>query len=75
MLPESVVRAYKTAHWETSCKVYAPLKKSFLNGDTKIPQVLVTDTVVHDVYAYSYNRDYAYDCIWLSYTWEDDATS
>lgn len=74
MLPESVVRAYKTAHWETSCKVYAPLKKSFLNGDTKIPQVLVTDTVVHDVYAHRYNKDYAYDCILLSYTWEDDAT-
>ncbi|MDD2057862.1 FAD-dependent oxidoreductase [Pseudomonas sp. GD03860] len=74
MLPSSIINAYKTAHWETSCKVYAPLKKSFLRRNRRIPQILVTDSFVHDVYAYRYNDSYAYDCILLSYTWEDDAT-
>lgn len=74
MLPQRIVNAYKTAHWETSCKVYAPLKKSFLSKQQNIPQILVTDSFVHDVYAYRYNDQYAYDCILLSYTWEDDAT-
>lgn len=73
-LPYAIVNAYKTAHWETSCKVYAPLKKAFLSSDTNIPQILVTDTFVHDVYMYRYNDHYEDDCILLSYTWEDDAT-
>ncbi len=74
MLPYAITNAYKTAHWETSCKVYAPLKKSFLSKNKKIPQILVTDSFVHDVYAYRYHDAYPYDCILLSYTWEDDAT-
>lgn len=74
MLPQNTINAYKTAHWETSCKVYAPLKKTFLSAHRDIPQILVTDSFVHDVYAYRYNDNYAYDCILLSYTWEDDAT-
>jgi len=74
MLPHEIITAYKTAHWETSCKVYVPLKKSFLTRNTTIPQILVTDSFVHDVYAYRYNETYAYDCLLLSYTWEDDAT-
>ncbi len=73
-LPYAMVNAYKTAHWETSCKVYAPLKKSFLRDNKNIPQILVTDSFVHDVYTYKYNDRYAYDCILLSYTWEDDAS-
>lgn len=74
MLPQATINAYKTAHWETSCKVYAPLKKSFLTNAHAIPQILITDSFVHDIYTYRYNADYAYDCILLSYTWEDDAT-
>nr|WP_233099320.1 FAD-dependent oxidoreductase [Pseudomonas psychrophila] len=74
MLPYSVINAYKTAHWETSCKIYAPLKKSFLSKNKKIPQVIVTDSFIHDVYTYRYHDAYPYDCILLSYTWEDDAT-
>jgi monoamine oxidase len=73
-LPYSIINAYKTAHWETSCKVYAPLKKGFLSSNSKIPQILVTDSFVHDVYLYRYNDHYSDDCILLSYTWEDDAT-
>lgn len=74
MLPFETINAYKTAHWETSCKVFAPLKKSFLSGNSKIPQAIVTDSFIHDVYTYRYNDNYSYDCILLSYTWEDDAT-
>lgn len=74
MLPFEIINAYKTAHWETSCKVFAPLKKSFLSGKSKIPQAIVTDSFIHDVYTYRYNDNYSYDCILLSYTWEDDAT-
>ena len=74
MLPHSVINAYKTAHWETSCKVYAPLKKTFLTKNKKIPQIIITDSFIHDVYTYRYNETYPYDCILLSYTWEDDAS-
>ncbi|MGY3174453.1 tryptophan 2-monooxygenase [Pseudomonas sp. TE12234] len=74
MLPFETINAYKTAHWETSCKVFAPLKKSFLSKNTNIPQAIVTDSFIHDVYTYRYNDNYSYDCILLSYTWEDDAT-
>ncbi|NWA89144.1 FAD-dependent oxidoreductase [Pseudomonas sp. D8002] len=74
MLPYDTINAYKTAHWETSCKVYAPLKKTFLSKNTKIPQAIVTDSFIHDVYTYRYNEHHTYDCILLSYTWEDDAT-
>lgn len=74
MLPFEIISAYKTAHWETSCKVYAPLKKSFLSQNTTIPQTIVTDSLIHDIYTYRYNNNYTYDCILLSYTWEDDAT-
>jgi tryptophan 2-monooxygenase len=73
MLPFETINAYKTAHWETSCKVFAPLKKSFLLKNTNIPQAIVTDSFIHDVYTYRYNENYSYDCILLSYTWEDDA--
>lgn len=74
MLPFETINAYKTAHWESSCKVFAPLKKSFLSKNRKIPQAIVTDSFIHDVYTYRYNDTYSYDCILLSYTWEDDAT-
>lgn len=74
ILPQTIVDAWKHAHWETSCKVYAPLDKRFLDGKSALPQILVTDSFVHDVYAYRYNDSYPEDCILLSYTWEDDAT-
>lgn len=74
MLPFETINAYKTAHWETSCKVFAPLKKTFLSKNTHIPQTIVTDSFIRDVYTYRYNEHYSYDCILLSYTWEDDAT-
>ncbi len=44
MLPYSIINAYKTSHWETSCKIYAPLKKSFLSKNKKITHIIVTDS-------------------------------
>jgi tryptophan 2-monooxygenase len=72
-LPFEVIDAWKHAHWESSCKVYAPLNKAFFDKKVAIPQILVTDSFVHDVYAYRYSDRYKTDCILLSYTWEDDA--
>ncbi|MBK3337197.1 flavin monoamine oxidase family protein [Burkholderia pseudomallei] len=76
MLSQAVTYAYKTAHWETSVKVYAALDPTFFTDtDNKIPQILVTDSFVHDVYAYRYGvGGYTFPCILVSYTWEDDAT-
>ncbi|RYH20364.1 MAG: amine oxidase, partial [Alcaligenaceae bacterium] len=75
MVPPEVTRAYKRAHWGPSVKVYAPLKPSFFTDPSnKIPQILVTDTFLHDVYAYKYGvGDYEFPCILMSYTWEDDS--
>ncbi|KPA88327.1 flavin monoamine oxidase family protein [Pseudomonas sp. RHF3.3-3] len=74
MLPFQIRNAYQTAHWETSCKVFAPLQKRFFSDAHGIPQAMVTDSLIHDVYTYRYNESYPNDCILLSYTWEDDAT-
>lgn len=75
-LPFDTLRSWKTAHWETSCKVYAPLDPKFFSAQgNKIPQILVTDTYSHDLYAYKYGvGGYQYPAILVSYTWEDDAT-
>lgn len=81
-LPFGVYNEFVTGHWDSSCKVYAPLRKEFMdknrdpvpnfNVKEEIPQIMVTDTFIHDVYAYRYNDHYQYDSILLSYTWEDD---
>ncbi|BFI54926.1 Monoamine oxidase [Yersinia pseudotuberculosis] len=78
-LPNNVTRAYKTAHWETSCKVYAPISPEFFtNPENKIPHNIVTDSFIHDVYIYQYGPIgtplFEKPCILLSYTWEDDAS-
>ncbi|MBF7141480.1 MULTISPECIES: flavin monoamine oxidase family protein [Pseudomonas] len=73
MLPHDVIDAYKHAHWESSCKVYVPLRKEFFDNERTIPQILVTDSFIHDVYAYRYSPSHTSDCLLLSYTWEDDA--
>lgn len=73
VLPFEFIDACKQAHWESSCKVYLPLDKSFLTKGQAIPQIMVTDSFIHDVYAYQYGPGYETDCLLLSYTWEDDA--
>lgn len=76
MMPYNVHRAYKTAHWESSCKVYVPIKASFFDELNlhKIPTNIVSDTFIHDVYIYKYGfGNYKFPCALISYTWEDDA--
>ena len=71
--PYNVRSAMSTAHWIKSCKVCIGTKtKYWENNNSKIPQVLVTDTFLQDVYAYSSDDDMG--VVILSYTWEDDAS-
>lgn len=72
-LPFNVRSAMTTAHWIKSCKVCIAAKEKYWeNGKSKIPQVLVTDTFLQDVYAYSTDENVG--AVVLSYTWEDDAS-
>jgi tryptophan 2-monooxygenase len=74
-LPRQIARTCMQAHRETRCKVYAPLDaRFFTDPDNRIPPTLVTDTFVHDVYAYRYTMGGNEVCCMLAcYTWEDDA--
>lgn len=72
-LPFNVRSAMTTAHWIKSCKICVAAKEKYWeNGKSKIPQVLVTDTFLQDVYAYSTDENVG--AVVLSYTWEDDAS-
>ena len=72
-LPYQVRSAMGTAHWIKSCKICLTAKEKYWeNNLSKIPQVLITDTYLQDVYAYS--SDEYVGVVILSYTWEDDAS-
>jgi tryptophan 2-monooxygenase len=75
--PRKVITALARTHWETSCKVFIPLKPTFFTDkNNRIPQLIVSDSFIHDVYAYKYSvlpDDYG-PALLISYTWEDDAT-
>ena len=72
-LPFNIRSAMSTSHWIKSCKICVAAKSKYWeNGASKIPQVLVTDTFLQDVYAYSADEDTG--VVILSYTWEDDAS-
>ncbi len=63
-----------TSHWIKSCKVFFALKENYWSGDApKIPQVVVTDGFLQDIYAYAAEGD-DLGVVVLSYTWEDDAS-
>jgi tryptophan 2-monooxygenase len=66
----SVRKSLNVSHWISSCKVFFPLKERFWEV-TGIPQTLVTDTFVRDMYGYAYGNDPG--VLLASYTWEDDA--
>lgn len=71
--PESlrmVRKSLNLSHWISSCKVFYPLRERY--WETRdIPQALVTDTFIRDVYAYACGSDPG--VLLASYTWEDDA--
>lgn len=73
-LPFRTRSAMNTSHWIKSCKICAAVKENYWSGDSPIiPQVLITDSFLQDVYAYSSVLD-SLGVVVLSYTWEDDAS-
>ena len=69
-------RATKTQHNINSCKVFYKLKETYWSdGNSNIPQNLVTDTAAQDAYGVRWSTDASEKGVLLaSYTWEDDAT-
>lgn len=71
-LPWNVVAARDEQHNISSCKVFFPLRRTYWK-ETRIPQILATDTLVQDAYGVQW-RDDEPGALLASYTWEDDAT-
>jgi tryptophan 2-monooxygenase len=73
----AVRQSLNSSHWISSCKVFFPLKRRYWEapargpGCAPIPQVLITDTFLRDVYGYAVRREPG--ALLASYTWEDDA--
>ena len=74
-LPLNVRQAMNSSHFITSCKVFYPLKEQYWKK-SKIPQVIVTDTVLQGVYGMAISGTVGVypGVVLVSYTWEDDAT-
>ena len=72
VLPPTVVSARNSQHNITSCKVFYALKEAYWEkSDSKIPQILVTDTFMQDAYGVKWGDKNP--VLLVSYTWEDDA--
>ncbi|MDX1446028.1 flavin monoamine oxidase family protein [Lishizhenia sp.] len=77
-LPQDKIIAAQTQHNISSCKLFFPLKARYWDKeqfpDCKIPQVLVTDTLIQDMYGLAWsNKPEDPGVILASYTWEDDS--
>jgi tryptophan 2-monooxygenase len=73
-LPQAKITAQHTQHNISSCKLFFPLTERYWERpDNKIPQVLVTDTVIQDAYALAWEGGDDKGVILASYTWEDDS--
>lgn len=82
-LPQAKLTAKNTQHNISSCKLFFPLKEKYWkcideedNGeeDDQIPQVIITDTYIQDVYGVSWETKSEDNGVLLaSYTWEDDS--
>jgi len=74
-LPQAKIITANTQHNISSCKLFFPLKVKYweLEGN-KIPQIIVTDTYIQDIYALSWtNKPDDHGVLLASYTWEDDS--
>ncbi|WP_296385516.1 FAD-dependent oxidoreductase [Winogradskyella sp.] len=74
-LPQAKLTTENTQHNISSCKLFFPLKQKYweLPGN-KIPQIMVTDTYIQDMYALNWNSKSEDNGVLLaSYTWEDDS--
>ncbi len=74
--PDELQTYFSRAHWEPCCKIWVELKEAYWeNAENKIPQVLTTDTFVHDMYAFYSDVGTAKQrpMLLISYTWWRDA--
>lgn len=74
-LPQQKLTTEHIQHNISSCKLFFPLKKRYWEEKgNRIPQILVTDTYIQDVYALSWrSREKDRGVLLASYTWEDDS--
>ncbi|MDJ0796368.1 MAG: FAD-dependent oxidoreductase [Calothrix sp. MO_167.B12] len=74
-VPQKQITASNTLHNISSCKLFFPLKERFWEKpDNQIPQVIITDTYVQDIYSLAWeSRPDSPGIILASYTWEDDS--
>jgi len=73
MLPRKKLTAAAIQHSISSCKLFFPLRKKYWE-DLKIPQIIITDTYIQDVYGLSWeSRSNDRGILLASYTWEDDS--
>lgn len=74
-LPQAKVTARNTQHNISSCKLFFPLnKKYWLESGNLIPQIIITDTFVQDMYGLNWTSKADDKGVLLaSYTWEDDS--
>jgi tryptophan 2-monooxygenase len=74
-LPQAKITAEHTQHNISSCKLFFPLTEQYWGRpDNRIPQVIVTDTYIQDVYSLAWNTGAGDQGVILaSYTWEDDS--
>ncbi|HLP56073.1 MAG TPA: FAD-dependent oxidoreductase [Fluviicola sp.] len=74
-LPQAKITTQNTQHNISSCKLFFPLKEKYWEkADNRIPQIIVTDTIVQDLYGLTWGTKEADNGVVLaSYTWEDDS--
>jgi tryptophan 2-monooxygenase len=74
-LPPRVTNSIRSAHWVSSCKVFAALRQRFWER-SEIPQVITTDTFIQRLYGYALDTAGIADpgVVLLSYSWEDNAS-
>jgi tryptophan 2-monooxygenase len=74
-LPSKKLTTQNTQHNISSCKLFFPLREKYWERtDNRLPQVIITDTYIQDVYALTWNSKKNDNGVLLaSYTWEDDS--
>ncbi len=74
-LPQAKITTSHTQHNISSCKLFFPLNETYWTKEGhKIPQLIVTDTIVQDLYGLTWDsKPNDKGVLLASYTWEDDS--
>ena len=74
-LPQSKITTEHIQHNISSCKLFFPLKEKYwVKEGNHIPQIIVTDTYIQDIYGLDWtSRADDKGVLLASYTWEDDS--